>query len=187
LDELRSILEANPAFWQFAGDLVRITEQTWIDRIARGDLVFGQSMRRRVELLKTELAGDEATPLEKLLAAQIALHWLASQQELMCEGLGDGEAIKVTELRLKRAESTSRRFLAASKTLAAIRRLRSGLRVEIHSTTEAVPSSPGVAAPRGIDPTPHGDVSMDSTQDRLNALFGREIAAEEALAQEVPT
>jgi hypothetical protein len=187
LGELRSILDANPWFWEEAGDLARATEQSWIDRVAGQDLVFGQSLRRRIEKMKSELAGEEATALERLLASRIALHWLASQQELMCEGLSKDEGSKILELRMKRAESTNRRFLATAKTLAAVRRLRSGLRVEIHSTTEAMPSNPAVAAPRGIDPTPHHDVSMDSTQDRLNSLFGREIAAEEALAQEVPT
>jgi hypothetical protein len=132
LPELEGLLDANPKYWENAGDLVKATEQMWIERISATDLVFGQSLRRHVERWKRELADQAGSPLERILAARIVVTWLAAQHAELLEAASKDEGTKVAELQIRRAEAANRRFLAAAKTLATVRRLIGGLRVEIH-------------------------------------------------------
>jgi hypothetical protein len=56
------VLDAKPEIWQTIGDLQRLVEKSWIDRIAGTDLLTGQSIRRQLEKLKKGLAGPTPSP-----------------------------------------------------------------------------------------------------------------------------
>ncbi len=187
LPELAKILDQHPEIWKAQGDLARLVEQSWLDRICRKDLLHGQSVRRQLEEMRRELAGETPTRLERVVVDRIIVAWLAAQHAELTEATSQGDGVKLSELCLKRMESANRRMLAAVRSLAQVRRMAAGLRVEIHhATAETAPLRPAAAVPHCVQPTAPGSEGAASAHDRLNALFGREVAAEKAMVQEVP-
>jgi hypothetical protein len=170
LAELEEIFNANPSLWQNAGDLTRMTEQMWLERICGTNLFNGQAMRRHVEAMKRDLAGPSPTPLEKLLAERIAACWLASQHADLAAATGvDTDGAKVTLVKLQQMESANRRLLATMKSLAVVRRLTEGLKIEISHTH----ASPATDPDGGADTFP---MAEGFVADRLRGLV-REGAA----------
>ena len=74
--DLRSWLQDHPEIWSSCGDLARQAEQAVLDLLAGPDPLLRESLFRYVQEIKAELAGPEATALEKLLAGQVVLDWL---------------------------------------------------------------------------------------------------------------
>jgi hypothetical protein len=123
LPELERVLDAHPEIWRYAGDLARHAEQAWINLTAGSDLLLAESLRRRQQHRRGELAGADASALERLLAARLAACTLqveyadaaAAQMRTADSGLH--------VLALKRQDSGQRRLLAAARTLALVRKL----------------------------------------------------------------
>ena len=173
LGQLEEVFDENPSLWQEAGDLVRLTEQAWLDKICGTNLYNSQAMRRHVERMKKDLAGPDPSPTEKLLAERAAACWLAAQHADLTAATGEGAAgAQVAQLRLKQSESANRRLLAAVKSLAVVRRLAGGLKIEI-SHTDAAAGGREVAA-RSSAPAGGG------ATDRLRGLVNEAAALETA-------
>ena len=67
LSEVRKIVEVEPAIWTECGDLADQAERALV-RVAAGEnLIVRESICRKLESLKAELAGPRVTPLEHLL------------------------------------------------------------------------------------------------------------------------
>jgi len=140
LPQLERILDENPRLWQRCNNLVALTEQGWITKIAEKNLLLSQSIRRKLEQLKRDLAGPSPSPLEQVLAERIAVCWLEAHYAELKERTGDVGDGKVAAMQLKRLESANRRFLTATKALAQVRRLSAGLKIEIvHKDTVETP------------------------------------------------
>jgi hypothetical protein len=74
LAQLRTALDDNPELWRHAANLAAHAENAWIELIAGPDIYIEESLHRRLEELKKELAGAESpTPLERLLIDRIAV------------------------------------------------------------------------------------------------------------------
>lgn len=119
---LRTWLEANPAVYERAGDLIAHAEQAWISLVGGGGWLATESIRRSLAALKTELAGEHPTRLESLLVDQVALCWLANQQASIDAAQPSSGPVQAT-LQLKRTESAQRRLMLAVKTLTTLRAL----------------------------------------------------------------
>ena len=76
LPELRTWLQDHPAIWSRCGYLAQQTEQAARDLLAGWNPLIQESVFRRVQELKAELAGPSATAIEKLLASQVVMDWL---------------------------------------------------------------------------------------------------------------
>lgn len=126
LPQLREWLDANPAFWQKAGDVAQVAEEAWVGLVAGGNLVNAESVRRKLAGLREELAGPLPSPLEQLLVQRVVLCWLqasfadASYVHLGQKGCNDLRVYKAAEQRQERAQ---RRLVAAAKVLATVRKL----------------------------------------------------------------
>src|SRR3989442_15920567 len=59
LGQLRQYLDENEEIWRDNGDLARLLEQAWIDRIAGTNLLASESLRRTVEHMRRDLTGAE--------------------------------------------------------------------------------------------------------------------------------
>lgn len=95
------------------------------------------------DLLERQLAGDNPTPIEKLLAEQVALCWLALRYAEMTYESGTDTSIEHQKWRQSRVESASRRFLAATRTLAQVRRLQIPALLQVNVGEQQVNISAG--------------------------------------------
>src|SRR5262245_19302750 len=73
---LRGYLDANPGVWRSTSDLAQQTERALVQSLCGQDLLRAECMTRKLNDLKTELVGPNPTPVEKLVAARVALCWL---------------------------------------------------------------------------------------------------------------
>jgi hypothetical protein len=123
LPALRKLMEENPALWQGYGDLAAQAEASLIKLAAGANLVLAEGLLRKTEALRAELAGPEASPLERLLAARVVICGLQTNYfDLQIIQARDGNPARM-KLLLHHLESAHRRQLSAVKMLATIRKL----------------------------------------------------------------
>jgi len=125
MPELRAWLDGCPEFWKKYGDLGNRAQQSWLDLLAGEDLLLQEAVRRNLETLRAEIGAAEQSPLEKLLVDQIVACFLQVQYAEITYAKAKGpEATKAVRQELmNRQESASRRYLAAIKQLAFVRKL----------------------------------------------------------------
>ncbi len=123
LPALRLMLDEHPEIWHQSGDLARQAELAWIDMIAGQDLLMNEALERQLASMKSELAGDDASPLERLLVTRITACWLALHHAEATypkmAGATPGQHIAAQ----KRINAMQTRYLQAIKTLATVRKL----------------------------------------------------------------
>jgi hypothetical protein len=124
--KLRKYLESHPEVWEKVGDLTALTERSWIELIGGGDQLLEESMRCRVGQMKAELAGGHPSPIESLLADSVASSWLGLQFAEMQTARGGSVTAEQMGIRLKRIDSSHRRYLNSLKTLAMLRSVLPG-------------------------------------------------------------
>ena len=125
LPAIREALDLHaPEIWRDYGDLACVVENKWIARISGDNLMMEEGVTRTLSAMKVELSGPNATPLEKLLIDRIGACWLqchyadaicAQDMKNMSQQLGD--------YLQRRQDRAHRRYLAAIKALAQLRRL----------------------------------------------------------------
>jgi hypothetical protein len=105
------------------GDLSLQVQDKIVRNAAGKDLVFRESVRRKLDRIRKEVAGAEPSPLECLLADRVALCWLALHDvEIRFASMKD-LSIQQAEYWQNRIDRSHRRYLSAIKTLATIRKL----------------------------------------------------------------
>ena len=82
--------------------------------------------------MRKELAGPEASPLEKLLAERIVACWLQLQyaDAIYAQNLGEMNMVQ-SEYHQRRLDRLQRRYLSSIKCLAQIRKLGPAVQVNI--------------------------------------------------------
>jgi hypothetical protein len=125
--ELRKLLDQEPELWLEFGDLGTMAETAWLTLIAgEQNKVFRVGMTHKVAAIRVELGSAEASPLERLLIDRVCLTWLAlhyvelNRVQLMQRGGLDWQASEYYDRRLSMAQ---KRYLAAIRALATVRRL----------------------------------------------------------------
>jgi len=119
LAELRRFLDVHPEIWQTCGDLGRVAERAWLDVLVGNDTLARASAQRHLGAMKAELIGPRPTSLERLLADEIAVSYLAKQHAEV--SATSGGSIAQVSFRQRRLEGAARRFVRAVKTLADLR------------------------------------------------------------------
>ena len=116
------------------------TYRRFLAKTASGkDPLVEEAFVRQAELLAAEVAGEDASALEVLLAERIASLWaLTELQEALMSAYYGGNAENVPPSSIvqmaKLQESTNRRLLAAIKTLAQVRKLQAGTPAAVFNT-----------------------------------------------------
>jgi hypothetical protein len=124
LDELRTFLDAHPALAAHVGDLAAHVERDWVALAAGADPLVREALARRLAALKDELAGPAPAPLVRLLAERAAAAWLqTTHADALAARIG-AAAGPAASLALRRQESAQKRYLAALKALALVKKLR---------------------------------------------------------------
>ena len=125
MEQVARVLNAGHGAWEAIADLGLSAERAWLALAAGEQVLLREALRRKLEALKVEVAGPAPTALEQLLAERVAICWLATQEadyvaaQFFREGGTQVQARYVEE----RQERAQRRYLAAIKALAQVRRL----------------------------------------------------------------
>jgi hypothetical protein len=128
LPELRVALDANPWCWNRYGDLGRQAQAAWLELIGGKNLMLKESVGRRAEELRAELAGPEPSPLERLLVERVVSCWLQTSYADAAYAQLKGASPAQHTAALRRQNSAQQRFVLAVKGLATVRKLlRPGL------------------------------------------------------------
>jgi hypothetical protein len=94
-----------------------------INWAAGSDLAIREGMRRKIDALRDELAGPIPTPLERILCELVALCWFDAHETDRRYINQTDISFKAAEYRENRRDRAHKRFLAACKTLATVRKL----------------------------------------------------------------
>ena len=135
--EIRKILKASPELaWQVM-DYGKLAEWHFIERMTKDeDFAKKEVLKRQLAGMREEIAGENPSPLERLLAERVVLTWLQLQ---LFEGIYGSSVFKNMTIAQdnyfqKKLDQTHRRHLSAIRTLAQIRKL--GPAVQIINVAE---------------------------------------------------
>ena len=106
--------------------LARIAENAMIDRcVGKGKLGQAAFMRADIGRVRDSVAGPSPSAVERLLAERVALCWLDYHyQEITCVRRNGGdETIRQADLSSRQRDRAHRRYLAALKALASVRKI----------------------------------------------------------------
>jgi hypothetical protein len=124
LPALREMLQRPEAVAEFGGDLAEQAEWSLLQATAGKNLVWREALARKMELLRGELAGPSPTPLERLLVDRVAACWLQLHHaEIVYFQNMKRLSLPWADFHQRRITHIHRRYLAAIKALATVRRL----------------------------------------------------------------
>jgi hypothetical protein len=136
LPQLRRLLDASPEFWRGYGNLASQVRASWVQLAAGPNLLLAESLMRKAEELRTEVAGASPSPLEQLLAERVVACWLQVS-------FYDGQVAQTREYTPAKAQilqnqrdAAQRNYLAAIKTLATVRKLLTPSRSPVEIATK---------------------------------------------------
>ena len=121
LPVLRELLDHRDDLWREVGDLA-VQAQRSLIRVASGhNLMLGESLERKAADLRKELAGVDASPLERLLAERVVACWLQTSfwDAMQTQEFDNGGRNAIR----RHQDSAHRRFETAAKNLAVVRKL----------------------------------------------------------------
>jgi len=132
LSKVRQILKEDPRMARIFVDLAAEAERSLIKTVSGGDPLIQIALPPQLEAMRKELAGPEASPLEKLLAERIVACWLQAQyadaiyaQNLSKLNMGQ------TDSHQRRLDRLHRRYLSSIKSLAQIRKLGPAVQINV--------------------------------------------------------
>jgi hypothetical protein len=123
LARLRAILADPAAVDALGGDLARDAQAHLVIKCACKDLMVRESLLRKLELLRAEVAGPSPYPLERLLAERIVSCWLHLHYLEVVYHAKDGMSLDLGEYYQRNIYRAQKNYLAAIKTLASVRKL----------------------------------------------------------------
>jgi hypothetical protein len=121
--QIREFLLRPGAVGAFGGDLVEQVFVSMTKAIGGKNVAFREDVRRKLELLRVELLGNDPTPVERILVERVTACWLQVQDAELRAAQAVDASIKQADFHQRRMDAANRRFLAAVKTLALVRKL----------------------------------------------------------------
>jgi hypothetical protein len=105
------------------GNMYRHAQNALLKTAAGNDITVQESMRRKIDTVRDELAGPDPTPLERILCERVALCWFDAHEmdRRFCDQTDI--SFKTAAHRESRRDRAHKRFLAACKALATVRKL----------------------------------------------------------------
>ena len=122
---VKSALSTNPSRWRVLEDVADLT-RAWATACLPDSWLTTQTLIHAVDVKRDDLLGDAPMDLERLVIERICLCWLALRtvEERYLRALTKGESVKATDFYDRHLNAASRRYLAAIKSLAEIRKLQ---------------------------------------------------------------
>ena len=133
LPKLREILDGAPSLARKLLDPAKVAERSAVDLYSsKDDLLAQEAIPRVLQQMRSELEGEDPTPLECLLVERIVATWL----QVQCyETLYAQNATKMTlaqgEHHQRRIDRAHNRHLSAVRALAQVRRMAPPVQINI--------------------------------------------------------
>jgi hypothetical protein len=133
LPKIRELLDEAPTLARKLVDPAKIAERSALELYStKEDLVVQEAMPRVLDQMRSELAGEHPTPLERLLVDRVVATWL----QVQCyETLYAQNAHKMTlaqsDFHQKRMDRAHNRHLSAVRALAQIRKMGPSVQINI--------------------------------------------------------
>jgi len=132
--ELRDILQERPELaWRFV-DYAKVAEWHFIEKMTKDkDFASKEVLTCQLAAMREEIAGENPSPLERLLAERIVLTWLQIQlfEGFYASSMYKNIAINQANYYQKRIDRAHRNHLAAIRTLAQIRKMGPAVQINI--------------------------------------------------------
>ena len=136
LPQLRRLLDESPELWRGYGDLALQARSSWVQLAAGSNLLMDECLTRKAAEMRQEVAGETPSPLEQLLADRVVVCWLqASFYDGLIAQTRENTPAKVRLLQ-QQQDASHRRYLAAIKMLATVRKLVTPARSPIEIATK---------------------------------------------------
>ena len=128
---LRKVLDEEPRVARII-DLARNVEHSFIEKLSGNDVFTQEAIPRNLNTMREEIAGENPSPLERLLSERIAVCWLELQyfQAVYTQNMGK-LTITQSDYHQRRIDKAHRRYLSSIKALAQIRKLGSAVQINI--------------------------------------------------------
>jgi hypothetical protein len=120
---LRRLFDNPAAVDMLGGDLAREAQNQLIRKFAGKNHLFAEAIPRKLELLRSELAGPNPTPLEKLLVERIVSCWLHLHHLETNYGAAGSMSLDLGNYYQRGIARAQKNYLSAIKALAMIRKL----------------------------------------------------------------
>jgi hypothetical protein len=137
--QIKQFLDDHPQVWSELGDLAAHAQEALVRLVAGDNLLVQECLRRELAARKAELAGPYPSPLEKLLVERLVLCWLQANKADLDAAAHDQGTSPHGPHAQRRQDAAHKRFLAAAKQLALVRKL---LAPALPAITLALPPSP---------------------------------------------
>jgi hypothetical protein len=131
LPVLRKVLDEAPEVARIV-DLARNVERSIIEKMSGNDVFTQEAIPRNLKAMKGEIAGENPSPLERLLAERITVCWLELQyfHAIYTQNLGSF-SLAQSDFYQRRIDKAHRRYLSSIKTLAQIRKMAPVVQINI--------------------------------------------------------
>jgi hypothetical protein len=131
LPVLRKVLDEAPRIARFV-DLTRTVERSIVERFSGNDVFAKEAMPRNLKAMRKEIAGENPSPLERLLAERIAVCWLELQyfEAIYAQNMHK-LTITQSDYHQRRIDKAHRRYLSSIKALAQIRKMGPAVQINI--------------------------------------------------------
>jgi ribonuclease D len=131
LPALRRVLDEAPRIARII-DLARDVERSIIVKMSGNDVFTQEAIPRNLKAMRREIARENPSPLERLLAERITVCWLELQyfQALYSQNL-DNLSITQSDYHQRRIDKAHRRYLSSIKALAQIRKMGPAVQINI--------------------------------------------------------
>jgi hypothetical protein len=123
LPAIRELLQDPAVVDAWGGDLAEQAQLNLVNKVSGQNLLIKESLTRKLDLLRAELAGPTPTPIERLLADRIVTCWLHLHHLEVNYAVKDSMSVEMATYYQRSLSSAQKRYLAAIKTLAMVRKL----------------------------------------------------------------
>ena len=132
LSKIRQMLKEAPHLARVFVDLASEAERSLLKRVAGDDPLVQEALPPQLKTMRKEIAGPDASPLERLLAERIVACWLQLQyaDAIYAQNLENMSLVQ-SEYHQRRLDRLRRHYLSSIKTLAQIRKLGPAVQINI--------------------------------------------------------
>lgn len=123
LPRVRELLDEFPSMVDELGDLTQIAQGVMLSKIVGESVLIREAQERKLVALTEQIAGPAPSILEKLLADQIVLCWQHVRYAESDYAQARDYTFKAGDYYERYIDRAQRRYLAAIKTLAQVRKL----------------------------------------------------------------
>jgi hypothetical protein len=122
--EARSLLEQDPALWDGIGQLASTAIISWVRAVIGKKTIASEGVHRQLRILRDELGGPDPSPLERLCIQRVQMTWvqLWSAEALYAQNMAN-YSLAQHDFHQRRISMSQKRYLAAIRALATVRRL----------------------------------------------------------------